>query len=64
MKAICAWCGKFLGVKESSFQDDKRTTHGICPECKVKLLKDLSDFKEGRHGNDARGNQGSGVSHA
>lgn len=35
MISICAWCKKVMGEKEPL--DDKRETHGICPECKEKL---------------------------
>ena len=31
MTRICAWCGRFLGTAPP--QDDRSTTHGICPEC-------------------------------
>ena len=38
MKVICAWCKKSLGEKEPL--KDKRETHGICPSCEKKVMKD------------------------
>ena len=35
MKVICAWCGKVLQ------EGDEPISHGICPECKEKLLKEV-----------------------
>ena len=34
MNAICAWCGKSLGVRRGP---EGRITHGICAECKLKF---------------------------
>jgi hypothetical protein len=39
MKIICAWCGEDLGEKDPL--DDKRISHGICPECKTDLLGEV-----------------------
>jgi len=36
MRIVCAWCGKELGEKEPL--EDKRITHGICPECLAKYF--------------------------
>lgn len=35
MKAECAWCGKELGLRPGP---DGQTTHGICDDCRKKLL--------------------------
>ena len=37
MKVICAWCNKHLRGPE----DAELISHGICPECKEKELKNL-----------------------
>jgi len=46
----CSWCGKFIGVKESSanhmtleMQMQLLTTisHGICHDCKNKVLESI-----------------------
>jgi len=39
LKVVCAWCGKFLGIKPGGAPAMARppVTHGICCECKRKL---------------------------
>ena len=39
LKVICAWCGKFIRMKEVSGTDEPTLpiTHSICPECKSSL---------------------------
>jgi hypothetical protein len=39
---ICAWCGKVL---KRGINTD-RNSHGICPECKKKLLEKYAKGKE------------------
>ena len=41
MKRICAWCRKDMG---KSKDDEEGETHGICPECKKKLYKELDSL--------------------
>ena len=36
----CAWCGKTIGSKPVILTDDT-ISHGICEDCKQKLLKEL-----------------------
>lgn len=31
---ICAWCGKFIGVKTATAGDGVEITHGMCPRCR------------------------------
>ena len=40
LKVVCAWCGKFLGIKPSEATGIPRlpVTHGICCKCKERLL--------------------------
>jgi len=35
----CAWCKKFMGLKDAPGEGDPKLpiTHSICPECKRKL---------------------------
>ena len=42
----CAWCGVFMGNKESEGQIDKdyRISHSICPECKARLQIETENF--------------------
>ena len=36
MRRLCSWCGLDMGEKEPF--DDTRISHGICPDCRDKLL--------------------------
>jgi hypothetical protein len=40
MITVCAWCQKFLGVKEPLSQAD--VSHGICPACSAR--QHIEDF--------------------
>jgi hypothetical protein len=40
MITVCAWCQKFLGVKEPLSQAD--VSHGICPACSAR--QQIRDF--------------------
>ena len=40
MFVVCAWCGKNLGQKEPL--SDKRTSHGMCPDCEKKYDDELT----------------------
>lgn len=48
MKVICAWCKKFLSDDGEPAVDGMDVSHGVCEECKKKVLKelDLEDKKE------------------
>jgi len=37
-KLVCAWCGKILGVIETS---DGHDSHGICEKCYQEAIKEL-----------------------
>ena len=45
LKIVCAWCGKFLGIKSSEPTGIPRlpVTHGICCKCKEKLLAEADE---------------------
>ncbi len=34
MNVVCAWCGKYLGLRKGPFGT---TSHGICSQCREKL---------------------------
>lgn len=42
MTILCAWCGLNMGQKEPV--QDRRVSHGMCPECEEKQLAE--DAKE------------------
>ena len=37
MVVVCAWCAKSLGEKAPF--EDRRVSHGVCPDCRDKLPK-------------------------
>lgn len=39
MKIICAWCQRWMGDKMPF--SNLAETHGICPECKKKMMEEL-----------------------
>ena len=46
LKIVCAWCGRFMGIKEA----DNATlpiSHSICCECKRKLEEETEAFLHG-----------------
>lgn len=45
LKVVCAWCGKFLGIKPAETTGMPRlpVTHGICCKCKDKLLAEADE---------------------
>jgi hypothetical protein len=52
LKVVCAWCGKFMGIKSADIPGIPRLpiTHGICCKCKDKLLAE-ADEVIGQHQN-------------
>lgn len=38
MKAICCWCGKFLGDRPGT---GDKVTGGICPDCMERELAEM-----------------------
>lgn len=42
MKRQCAWCKKDMGTAPGK---EGETTHGICPECKEKMMGDIEKTK-------------------
>jgi hypothetical protein len=44
--AVCAWCGKTIGTKETDGESKTAlVTHGICKECKDKALEEIQNEK-------------------
>ena len=43
LKIVCAWCGKFIGIKEGG-NGTKEISHSICCECARKVEKDAEAF--------------------
>jgi hypothetical protein len=44
IKIVCAWCQRVLGSRECECQYpaiDPVVSHGICPECKEKVLASM-----------------------
>ena len=55
-KIQCAWCGKDQGTKEDASSDFAEklksmglpvVSHSICPECRVKALKEAESKMKG-----------------
>ena len=44
MTVICSWCKKDLGEKEP--MDDRRISHGMCPDCFEKQKEEIRIFWE------------------
>jgi hypothetical protein len=42
----CAWCLKMMG--ESKPLSDKSVTHGMCPECLKKMMKEVEGMEDMR----------------
>ena len=40
IKIICAWCGKFMGIKEAE-NASLPISHAICCECSQKLVEEM-----------------------
>jgi hypothetical protein len=55
LKVICAWCGKFLGIKSADVPGIPRlsVTHGICCKCKQKALAEADEALQQNHENDS-----------
>jgi hypothetical protein len=53
LKVICAWCGKFIGIKPAGISGIPRlpVTHGICCKCKEKLLAQADESLQRYHEN-------------
>jgi hypothetical protein len=45
IKIICAWCGKFMGIKEAE-KASLLISHAICCECSQKMLKEVEERLE------------------
>jgi DNA-directed RNA polymerase subunit RPC12/RpoP len=41
----CSWCGKDMGEKEP--KEDKRTTHGMCENCKKEQEEEMEGEPKG-----------------
>ena len=46
LKVICAWCGKFIGIKEckGSAVNTLPISHSICPACSRKLEEEMEEL--------------------
>jgi hypothetical protein len=46
MRRICTIkeCGKFLGWKECSSENDRKITHGFCAECAKIYQKEIDNY--------------------
>lgn len=45
MRRVCAWCQKDLGVVACAAKDAGMVTHGMCPECLERTLRELPGVK-------------------
>jgi hypothetical protein len=54
LKVICAWCGKFLGIKSASTPGTPSLpiSHGICCKCKQKALAEAEEALQQNHENE------------
>ena len=45
LEIVCAWCGRYLGVKSAGTDVEPRFTvsHGICGPCKTQLLAEADE---------------------
>ena len=45
LKVICAWCGKFMGIKECEGSNEGRMpiSHSICPDCRRKVSEEIDE---------------------
>jgi len=48
MKVICSWCDKDLGEKEPLA--DTRVSHGICEDCRKKIMRGMKDERDNSSG--------------
>jgi hypothetical protein len=53
LKVVCAWCGKFLGIKSTGYPGmaGLPVTHGICCKCKQKVLAEADEALQQYHEN-------------
>jgi len=51
LKIVCAWCGRFLGIKDAGCPGIRKlpVTHGICCKCKEKLLAEADEALQRYH---------------
>jgi hypothetical protein len=45
IKGVCAWGGKFMGIKECEGSSEGRMliSHSICPDCKRKVTEEAEE---------------------
>lgn len=41
-RRICSWCGKDIGTNNSDQVGPEFDSHGICPECKAKIIANIT----------------------
>ena len=46
LKVICAWCGKFMRMKEckGAGVNTLPISHSICPTCSIKLEEEMEEL--------------------
>ena len=42
MKRVCSWCQKDLGEKPDTANPPEAVTDGICEDCRMRVMDDLS----------------------
>ena len=45
IRIVCAWCGRFMGIKEAE-NATLPISHGICCECSRKLVEEVEERLE------------------
>ena len=48
LKIVCAWCGRFMGVKKAE-SATLPVTHSICCKCKERLLAEADQALQRYH---------------
>jgi hypothetical protein len=48
LKIVCAWCGKFMGIKKVE-NATLPVSHSICCKCKEKLLAEADEALQRYH---------------
>jgi len=42
MRILCSWCLRDMGEKPDTANDPEVVTHGICEDCRMRVMDDLS----------------------
>ena len=48
MKTVCAYCKKTISCDDREYNEDgsEKISHGICPECYEKQIKELDELRK------------------